>query len=95
LRPGDVTGIDNPAAPTMFETLILADGAVPVDWPRRLDCCGDPLHDANALLSGQMTRARIVDAHESGAKAICSACPHCHLRFDSALRRPQWALTAQ
>jgi heterodisulfide reductase subunit B len=84
LRPSDVTGIDNPVAPTIFESLIRATGAIPVDWPRRLDCCGDPSHEANAPLSWRMTRAKIVDAQESGAEAICTACPHCHLRFDAA-----------
>ena len=84
LRPSDVTGMDNPMAPTLFETLIRATGATPVDWPRRLDCCGDPLHEANAALSGSMTQAKIADALESGAQAMCTACPHCHLRFDAA-----------
>jgi heterodisulfide reductase subunit B len=84
LRPSDVTGIDNPVAPTIFESLIRATGAVPVEWPRRLDCCGDPAHEANAPLAGRMTRAKIADAQESGAVAICTACPHCHLRFDAA-----------
>jgi len=83
LRPSDVTGFDNPVSPTIFETLIGVTGAAPVDWPRRLDCCGDPLHEANASLSESMTRAKIADALESGAEAICSACPHCHLRFDA------------
>ena len=83
LRPSDVARFDNPMAPTTFETLIRATGATPVDWPRRLDCCGDPLHQANAALSGRMTRAKIADALESGAEAICTACPHCHLRFDA------------
>jgi heterodisulfide reductase subunit B len=32
-----------------------------------------------------MTQAKIVDAAESGAGVICTACPHCHLRFDSVL----------
>ena len=83
LRPSDVTGIDNPVAPTLFEALIRAAGAIPVDWPRRLDCCGDPSHEANTPLAERMTRAKIVDAQESGADAICTACPHCHLRFDA------------
>ena len=30
-----------------------------------------------------MTRAKIADALESGAEVICTACPHCHLRFDA------------
>jgi heterodisulfide reductase subunit B len=84
LRPANVTGFDNPLAPTIFETLIRATGATPVDWPRRLDCCGDPLHEANAPLSEQLTRVKIADARECGAKVVCTACPHCHLRFDAA-----------
>jgi heterodisulfide reductase subunit B len=84
LRPGEVAQIDNPAAPTLFETLIGATGATPVDWPRRLDCCGDPLHEANASLSEVMARVKIADAVESGAQMLCTACPHCHLRFDAA-----------
>jgi len=83
LRPGDVSRFDNPMAPTAFEALISATGATPVDWPLRLDCCGDPLHEANAALATDMARAKIADACESGADVICTACPHCHLRFDS------------
>ena len=81
LRPSNVTRLDNPLAPTIFETLIRATGATPIDWPRRLDCCGDPLHEANAPLSERMTQAKIADALESGAEVMCSACPHCHLRL--------------
>jgi heterodisulfide reductase subunit B len=83
LRPSNVTRFDNPMAPTIFETLIRVTGATPVDWPRRLDCCGDPLHEANIQLSERMTRAKIADALESGAEVMCTACPHCHLRFDA------------
>ncbi len=83
LRPSNVARCDNPMAPTIFEALIRATGATAVDWPRRLDCCGDPLHDANARLSESMTRAKIADALESGAEVLCTACPHCHLRFDA------------
>jgi len=84
LRPSNVAGFDNPLAPTIFETLIGLTGATPVDWPRRLDCCGDPLHQANAPLSENITRAKISDALASGAEVMCTACPHCHLRFDGA-----------
>jgi heterodisulfide reductase subunit B len=82
LRPGNVARFDNPMAPTAFETLIRLTGATPIDWPRRLDCCGDPLHGANTPLSMNITRAKIADAQASGAQVLCTACPHCHLRFD-------------
>jgi heterodisulfide reductase subunit B len=87
LRPGDVTGVDNPFAPSLFEGLLRASGTEPVDWPRRLDCCGDPLHAADPPVSERMTQAKLVDAAESGAQAICTACPHCHLRFADELAR--------
>ncbi len=84
LRPSNVTRFDNPMAPTLFETLIRATGATAVDWPRRLDCCGDPLHDANPVIGNRMTDAKLADARQSGAEVLCTACPYCHLRFDAA-----------
>ena len=83
LRPSDVAQFDNPAAPTIFEALIAATGASPIDWPRRLDCCGDPLHQANAPLALAMAQAKAADAADAGADVLCTACPHCHLHFDA------------
>jgi heterodisulfide reductase subunit B2 len=88
LRPSNIARFDNPMAPAIFEDLIRLTGATPIDWPRRLDCCGDPLHEANAPLSERMTRAKIADALTSGAEVMCTACPHCHLRFDG-VQAPQ------
>jgi heterodisulfide reductase subunit B len=83
LRPSDVARFDNPLVPTIFEDLIRLTGAQPVEWSRRLDCCGDPLHEANAALAGRMTQVKIASALESGAEALCTACPHCHLQFNA------------
>ena len=84
LRPSDVTDFDNPMAPTLFETLIGITGATALDWPGRTECCGDPLHTANAALAQRIARSKLEDAHECGADAVCTACPHCHLRLDGA-----------
>jgi len=81
LRPSDVTQFDHPLAPTLFETLIGVTGARSVEWERRLDCCGDPLHTVNAPLSELMRGAKIASAMESGAEILCTACPHCQLRL--------------
>ncbi len=37
----------------------------------------------NPPLAEHMTRAKIADALASGAEVLCTACPHCHLRFDA------------
>jgi len=84
LRPSRVTQFDNPLAPTLFEALVRATGATAVDWPRRLDCCGDPLHDANPPLAGRLTQAKLDDARQNGADVLATACPYCHLRFADA-----------
>lgn len=81
LRPSDVTRFDHPLAPTIFEDLVRVTGATAVSWPRRLECCGEPLHDANAPLSDRLARVKLQDAREAGARVLATACPYCHLRF--------------
>lgn len=83
LRPSDLSSIDDPMNPTIFETLIRTSGAVAVDWPLRLECCGDPVCAADTTLAQRMTRAKLSDAGAAGAERICTACPHCYLRFDA------------
>lgn len=83
LRPSVVTRFDNPMAPTLFEDLVRATGATVVDWPRRLECCGEPLHDANPTLSDRIARGKVADAVESGAQLLVTACPYCHMRFST------------
>ena len=83
LRPSNVVHFDDPLAPSIFEDLISATGAKPVDWPRRLDCCGNPLWGKNNAVSLALMRTKIRDAVESGADCICTACTYCQMQFDS------------
>jgi heterodisulfide reductase subunit B len=78
-----VVHFDDPLAPSIFEDLIAAAGARPVDWPRRLDCCGNPLLGRNDAISLAMMHTKIEDAAESGADCICTACTYCQLQFDT------------
>jgi heterodisulfide reductase subunit B2 len=81
LRPSDVVELDNPHAPTVFERLVAVTGARPVDWPRRLDCCGAPIADSNPVLADRIRAGKVADAREAGADALCTACPFCQRRF--------------
>jgi heterodisulfide reductase subunit B len=84
LRPSDVVDLDNPHAPTVFERLVAVTGARSVDWPRRLDCCGAPLAEQNPELAARLRAAKLADAREAGAAALCTACPHCQTHFAAA-----------
>ncbi len=85
LRPSDVTQFDNPLAPTIFETLIAATGATPVEWPLRLECCGHPLQDKNQALSAALMARKLSDAGAAGAQVMATACTYCQLQFEGGM----------
>lgn len=82
LRPGNITQFDNPLSPTVFERLIAATGATPMDWPLRLECCGRPLWKKNNRFSLELMNTKIEDARQSGAQILITACTYCQLQFD-------------
>jgi heterodisulfide reductase subunit B len=77
-----VTQLDNPLAPTIFENLLAAAGARPVDWPLRLDCCGHPAWEKNIRLSLALMQHKLADAREAGARVMATACTYCQIQFD-------------
>jgi len=82
LRPGKITQFDNPLSPTIFERLVAVTGATAVEWPLRLDCCGHPLWEKNNRFSTALMANKIVDARQSGAQVLTTACTYCQLQFD-------------
>lgn len=87
LRPSRITRFDNPIAPTIFDELVEITGAVSVDWPQKLECCGAPLTGINDDISINLTKKKVSDAKKSGADYLCTACPFCHLQFDFLQKR--------
>ena len=83
LRPSKITQFDDPVAPTLFDKLVEVTGAKSVDWARKLECCGAPVLGVNDDLSMSLTKRKIADGKKVGADYLCSACPYCHLQFDT------------
>jgi len=83
LRPSRITQFDNPIAPTIFDDLVEITGAISVDWSQKLECCGAPLTGINDDISINLTKKKVLDAKKSGADYLCTACPFCHLQFDT------------
>ena len=88
LRPSRVTQFDDPLHPVIFDALVRATGAESLAWDSRLDCCGAPLLGVNDEVSLQRTRDKIKKSREAGADYLCTACPFCHLQFETAQKRP-------
>ena len=83
LRPSKITQFDNPVAPTLFDQLVEVTGAKSVDWTSKLECCGAPALGVNDTLSMKLTERKLADGKTAGADYLCSACPYCHLQFDT------------
>lgn len=83
LRPSRITRFDDPVAPTLFDELVEITGAESIDWPSRLECCGAPLTGINDSLSMDLTKKKLTDGKKAGAHYLCTACPFCHLQFDT------------
>ncbi len=83
LRPSKVTQFDDPVAPKLFDKLVEVTGAESVDWASKLECCGAPILGVNDELSTTLTERKLADGRKAGADYLCSACPYCHLQFDT------------
>ena len=83
LRPGSVTQFDDPFNPTIFDELVTITGAESVDWPLKLECCGAPVLGIDDDLAASLARKKLLDGKKAGAQYLCTACPYCHLQFDT------------
>jgi heterodisulfide reductase subunit B len=83
LRPSKVTQFDDPVAPVIFDKLVELTGAVSVDWNNKLECCGAPILGVNDDLSMNLTARKLADGRKADADFLCSACPYCHMQFDT------------
>ncbi len=82
LRPSKITEFDDPANPKIFERLIILCGADTLDYPQRLQCCGNPLWSKNQELSLALTRRKLDSVRSSGAGLLACACTYCQIQFD-------------
>ena len=83
LRPSNIMQFDNPVSPVIFDRLVELTGAKSVDWALKLECCGAPVLGINDDLSMNLTEKKLADGKQSNADYLCTACPWCHLQFDS------------
>jgi len=83
LRPAGVTNFDHPFDPTIFEKVISVSGAQTVFWPKRTECCGQPVFERNPSLSKALFQSKIADAIQASASMICTACTYCQIQYDN------------
>lgn len=68
--------------PRFFENLLSATGAVPVDFPFKLRCCGGALIITNRQAALSMVRDLLKSAVNCHADVIATACPLCQVNLE-------------
>jgi heterodisulfide reductase subunit B len=68
--------------PRFFEDLVAALGAVPVEYPLRLRCCGGALIITNREAALSMVRNLLESAVKARATVIVTACPLCQVNLE-------------
>ncbi|GAB4275764.1 MAG: hypothetical protein Kow0056_05710 [Coriobacteriia bacterium] len=91
LRPQPAVRWDDPLHPTKVEGLLTALGAKVVEYPSKMDCCGQAL-DRVGEREGALAFARrkLHDVQNAEADALVVVCPSCFQQFDlnqAALQR--------
>lgn len=83
VRPSEVLEFtDNPGRENSLEQLIGAVGANVTKYSGRTACCGFPILFINQENSLKMVSNHTGSAKDSGADAIVTPCPLCHLNLD-------------
>jgi len=84
LRPFEDIGIDNAESPTIFEDLLKALGAEPVDFPNKIECCGAHLAMNNEAIVEKLSGNVMSSAIGSGAELIVTSCPLCQFNLEKS-----------
>lgn len=86
IRPTEIqknSGVDeSPYNPTSLDDLIRTLGGDSVQYKYKNSCCGFHVDLQSPKMAGELTGRALLDAKDSGADAVVTPCPLCHLNFD-------------
>jgi len=81
LKPRAIMQVDDPDHPTIFEDMLRAIGAEPVDHTERIICCGKSCRDCD--LPEEMTKTILESVHAADVDLMGVICPSCFDSFDT------------
>lgn len=83
VRPREITNFDDPENPRSMDNLITAMGGESLDWPHKVECCGNSFSlTTRSDLVVDLSDSIIGMAQAAGAECIAVACPLCQVNLD-------------
>ncbi len=83
VRPVDLSHFDNPEHPTRMDDLVEALGASKVEYYSKTKCCGASMAATDEKTMLELSKRVLIDAKNSGANSMITACPLCHFNLDA------------
>jgi heterodisulfide reductase subunit B2 len=82
LRPKAELAMDDPDQPKIFEDLLRALGAEPIDYPMKAECCGAFQVVHSDETATRCSREILGSARGRGAELLVTACPLCQFNLE-------------
>ncbi len=82
LRPSKLLQLDDPERPQIFENLLEALGAEPLEYRNKLKCCGGLLKGISDDTALELAREKLANTAKAGADCISTLCPFCFVALD-------------
>jgi heterodisulfide reductase subunit B len=82
LRPSKLLQLDDAERPTIFENLLEALGATPLEYRNKLKCCGGLLKGISDETALELAREKLANTSKAGADCISTLCPFCFVALD-------------
>lgn len=82
VRPRMINAFDSVVNPQSLDKLIRVTGATCLSWSSKTKCCGASLMTTNEAVAMKLTTGLLLDAENSGAQFIISACPFCSINLE-------------
>jgi len=83
VRPPDICNFDDPEHPMRLDELVETLGASKVDYYGKTRCCGGSLGITDEEIMLKMSKDILLNAKNSGANCMATACPLCHFNLDA------------
>jgi heterodisulfide reductase subunit B len=82
VKPGTVTGYDDPENPVSMDQILASLGAEVLDWDFKTECCGASLAVSKTETVCELSGRLIREAVYRGADALVVACQLCQANLD-------------
>jgi len=81
------TGLDSTDYPVILDQLLASLGAEPTEFAMKARCCGASLIVSKENVALDLIADILKSAEQSGAEAIATLCPMCHINLETQMSR--------